>query len=159
MTPSSGLNLRPALTLNPDPSTGAHGPNWRWLDWPVAGVRAGYSLRHSGVSAAPWDSFNLGDHVGDDPGAVAANRDQLTRTLGVRPVFLRQVHGWGVQALPCADGTEADAVMAEQLGILVNAEFKYAEDPAHAKLTDDETKALLAGLAKSLGPQSPARKR
>jgi YfiH family protein len=82
----------------------------------VAGVRAGYSLRQGGVSGPPWNSFNLGDHVGDDPAAVAANRQRLTQTLGVRPVFLRQVHGWGVRALPCADNTEVDGVWAEQAG-------------------------------------------
>ncbi len=75
----------------------------------MPGVKAGHSLRTGGVSQAPYDSFNLGDHVGDAPEAVAANRRQLTRTLGARPVFLKQVHGWGVQALPCPDGTEADA--------------------------------------------------
>ena len=80
----------------------------------MAGVRAGYSLRQGGVSGPPWNSFNLGDHVGDDPAAVATNRQRLTQTLGVRPVFLRQVHGWGVRALPCADNTEADAVWSEQ---------------------------------------------
>lgn len=89
-------------------------PRWRWIDWPVSGIKAGYSLRTGGVSNAPYDSFNLGDHVGDDPQAVAANRRQLADTLGARPVFLKQVHGWGVQALPCADGTEADASWSEQ---------------------------------------------
>ncbi|MDP4623245.1 MAG: laccase domain-containing protein, partial [Hydrogenophaga sp.] len=39
-----------------------------------AGVRAVCTTRIGGVSAAPFDSFNLGDHVGDDPAAVAQNR-------------------------------------------------------------------------------------
>lgn len=102
--------------MNPDQTSGPDqpDPHWRWIDWPVAGVRAGYSLRTGGFSAAPYDSFNLGDHVGDDPQAVAANRQRLTDTLGVRPVFLKQVHGWDVQALPCADATRADACFSEQ---------------------------------------------
>jgi YfiH family protein len=52
--------------------------------------------------------------VGDLPAAVAANRRRLSDTLGVQPVFLRQVHGWGVQSLPCPNDTEADAVWTEQ---------------------------------------------
>jgi YfiH family protein len=77
-------------------------------------VRAGHSLRQGGFSVAPYASFNLGDHVGDAPQAVAENRRLLQATLGARPVFLKQVHGWGVQALPCADGTVADACWAER---------------------------------------------
>ena len=82
----------------------------------MTGVRAGYSLRHGGVSASPYDSFNLGDHVGDDPACVQANRRQLARTLGVRPVFLDQVHGTRVQSLPCPDGVQADAAWTDQPG-------------------------------------------
>jgi polyphenol oxidase len=34
-------------------------------DWPApAGVRACVTTRAGGVSVAPFDSFNLGDHVG-----------------------------------------------------------------------------------------------
>ena len=46
-----------------------------------------------GVSAAPWDSLNLGLAVGDDPDAVAENRRRFVHQLGARPVWLRQVHG------------------------------------------------------------------
>jgi YfiH family protein len=42
---------------------------------------------------APFDSFNLGDHVDDDPRAVAANRLYLTSHLAVQPAWLSQVHG------------------------------------------------------------------
>lgn len=47
------------------------------------------------MSAAPYRSFNLGAHVGDDPVAVAANRRRLTDELGVgdRVVWMDQVHG------------------------------------------------------------------
>lgn len=51
--------------------------------------------------------------MGDRPESVLANRLQLTETLGVRPVFLQQVHGWRVQALPCPDGVQADACWSE----------------------------------------------
>ncbi|WP_397475740.1 peptidoglycan editing factor PgeF [Pusillimonas sp.] len=47
----------------------------------------------TGASAAPYDTFNLGDHVGDDPLAVQANRDRLVATLPTAPLWLSQVHG------------------------------------------------------------------
>ena len=43
--------------------------------------------------AAPYESLNLGDHVGDDPACVAENRRRFASALGARPVFLQQVHG------------------------------------------------------------------
>ena len=55
--------------------------------------------RRGGRSLSPYDSFNLGDHVGDDPAAVAANRERVARELGVGPdrlVWMSQVHGTGV---------------------------------------------------------------
>ena len=81
-------------------------------DWPApAGVRAVFTTRVGGVSVAPFESFNLGDHVRDVPLAVAANRDRLAAfTAPARPVFLRQVHGTRVVRLEpdTPDGTEAD---------------------------------------------------
>ncbi len=44
----------------------------------------------------PFDTFNLGDHVGDDPAAVAANRIRLAAAIGLAPdrvVWMNQVHG------------------------------------------------------------------
>jgi len=57
-------------------------------------VQAGISLRMGGVSTPPWDSFNLGDHVGDDPEAVAANRRRLSAAVGLGDniVWMNQVH-------------------------------------------------------------------
>jgi YfiH family protein len=59
-------------------------------------IRRVTTSRSGGVSKAPFDSFNLGDHVGDDPAAVAANRARLAKATGLgsdRLVWMNQVHG------------------------------------------------------------------
>jgi YfiH family protein len=71
---------------------------WFEADWPAPpGVRALSTFRGGveGVSQAPYASFNLGDHVGDDPAAVAENRRCLKEGAGLpaEPGWLAQVHG------------------------------------------------------------------
>jgi polyphenol oxidase len=86
-------------------------------DWPVpAHVRSACSLRLGGVSVAPYDSLNLGDHVGDDAASVARNRAIYAQALQAKPVYLKQVHGWDVVQLDgeTADGTVADACITTQ---------------------------------------------
>ncbi|KMY23815.1 hypothetical protein ACU19_02125 [Actinobaculum suis] len=56
-------------------------------------VKAGFTSRAGGVSESPFESCNLGHHVGDNPGRVSRNRELLARELGTRPVFMDQVHG------------------------------------------------------------------
>lgn len=59
-------------------------------------IRRVTTTRAGGVSAPPFDTFNLGDHVGDDPAAVAANRARLVAAVGLgadRVVWMNQVHG------------------------------------------------------------------
>jgi len=85
--------------------------------WPIAwklplGLLAVCSTRLGGVSLAPFDSLNLGDHVLDDPQAVAANRAMFQAQMGgAKPIFLTQVHGTRVVTLDetSRDGLEADA--------------------------------------------------
>lgn len=63
-------------------------------EWPApAGVRALVTTRRGGVSNAPYDSFNVGCHVGDDPELVSHNRAMLRAILPSEPVWLEQVHG------------------------------------------------------------------
>lgn len=65
-------------------------------DWPApATVRACSTTRLGGVSGAPYDSLNLGNHVGDDPLHVQDNRQRLAAAAGlpVMPHWLEQVHG------------------------------------------------------------------
>ncbi|AOW13085.1 laccase [Hydrogenophaga crassostreae] len=84
-----------------------------------AGVRVVFTSRDGGVSMAPFDSLNLGDHVRDDPAAVAGNRAVLSRLSGAKPVFLQQVHGTNVALLSheTPDGFEADACVSDQRGL------------------------------------------
>jgi YfiH family protein len=59
-------------------------------------VRRVLTTRAGGASKAPYDSFNLGDGIGDDPAAVAANRRRLAQGIGLTPqrlIWMRQVHG------------------------------------------------------------------
>ena len=95
-------------------------PDWIVPDWPAPpNVRAVCTTRAGGVSNPPFDSMNLGDHVGDDPAAVAANRQTLRNALGARPVFLQQVHGVDVITLNAAtpDGAVADACLSTTPGV------------------------------------------
>src|SRR5271156_2570996 len=48
-------------------------------------IRRVGTTRAGGVSLPPFDTFNLGDHVGDDPAAVAANRIRLAAAIGLGP--------------------------------------------------------------------------
>ena len=81
--------------------------------------------RRGGRSASPYDSFNLGDHVGDDPADVAANRERLARELGVPPerlVWMSQVHGSGVAVVDAPqDGplAETDALVTGTPGLVL----------------------------------------
>lgn len=58
-----------------------------------AGVHALMSARAGGVSRPPYDQCNLGDHVQDDPDAVARNRRVLAARMHAEPLWLTQVHG------------------------------------------------------------------
>ncbi|QDQ27607.1 peptidoglycan editing factor PgeF [Chitinimonas arctica] len=66
-------------------------------DWPApAGVRTLSTTRLGGSGRAPYDSFNLGTHVGDEAAMVSANRATLRLALPAEPVWLEQVHGTAV---------------------------------------------------------------
>ena len=97
--------------------------DWLAPDWRVAGVGALMTTRSGGVSRAPYATMNVGAAVGDDTGAVTANRALLGEAMGAAPVFLRQVHGARVvrvdagDAAPGAPVHEADAVVTREAGV------------------------------------------
>lgn len=91
---------------------------WIVPDWPApARVRALSTTRVGGVSVAPYDSLNLGTHVGDDPASVAANRAQVRRIVPSEPAWLNQVHGTAVVDAAAVDGVpDADASVSRTPG-------------------------------------------
>jgi YfiH family protein len=100
---------------------------WFEADWPAPpGVRALSTFRGGGLgdggagtSKAPYARFNLGDHVGDDPVAVAENRRRLRAAAGLpsEPHWLRQVHGVKVADLDALRaGEPADAAITRSSG-------------------------------------------
>jgi YfiH family protein len=99
--------------------------DWMIPQWPApAQVRALCTTRTGGGSRAPFDSFNLGERVGDDPQRVAAHRAQLGAALDARPLFLHQVHGFAViQAdAETPDGLQADGAQTRVRGLACTAQ-------------------------------------
>ena len=87
-------------------------------------VRRVTTTRAGGVSAPPYDTFNLGDHVGDDPKAVAANRHRLVEATGLgadRVVWMNQVHSAHVEVV---DGPRSTAF--DKTDALVTAQPRLA---------------------------------
>ena len=93
-------------------------------DWPApANIRALCTTRGGGVSQTPWQSMNLGSHVGDQPEHVQQNRHRLADYAGLkadRIGWLNQVHGTNVVELTEANADhcpDADASYTRQPGI------------------------------------------
>ncbi len=88
-------------------------------DWPApARVRSLQTTRLGGISLPPYESLNLGLHVGDAPEAVAGNRARVAASLPAQPCWLEQVHGIRVLDLD-EEGTRerrADAALSRQPG-------------------------------------------
>jgi polyphenol oxidase len=125
-----------------------HSPLHWPLDWPLpVGVHAVCTTRVGGVSKAPFDGFNLGDHVRDDPQAVALNRTLLQAQLGgARPVFLTQVHGVDVAQVNAAtpDGTTADACITQESQVACTI---MVADCLPLMFTDDAGRVVAAAHA------------
>lgn len=91
---------------------------WLTPDWPApVRVKACVTTRAGGVSQAPFDSFNLGAHVGDEVAAVAHNRHSLIARLNCQPAWLQQVHGIVVADANPTVVAEADASWTASPGI------------------------------------------
>ena len=87
-------------------------------NWPApANVHALQTNRDGGTSLAPYDSFNLGGHVGDKPIHLAHNRQLLSQHLPSEPFWLNQVHGVNVLNL--------DEIVAVNTDCLPDADASY----------------------------------
>lgn len=92
--------------------------------WPAPrSVRALQTTRLGGVSTGPYRSLNLGDHTGDDPSHVAANRARLAEAaeLPGDVQWMRQVHGNGVasaESMAGAGAVQCDAATAHTPGLV-----------------------------------------
>lgn len=84
------------------------------------------TTRHGGVSSSPFDSLNLGTHVGDKLDDVLSNRARLHQTLQLpsEPIWLDQVHGTQVaefvkrEPMSSAVTLTADASYTRQPGVV-----------------------------------------
>ena len=103
--------------------------DWLTPDWPAPqNIKAITTTRTGGVSQAPFDSMNLGDHVGDDPNAVRQNRQILADTLGLSksPIWLNQIHSDLVSNLddpqPLIDADAATTTTKGQACVVMTAD-------------------------------------
>ena len=97
---------------------GDRGMSWKWHKrgsltyltipkWQAEGIDLGFSTRVGGASQVPYDSLNLGLHVGDDPTAVLENREYWLDQWGgsfSRVAVGEQVHGTNVLWVNEEDG-------------------------------------------------------
>src|ERR1700709_2462078 len=97
------------------------GPGLIFPDWPApAGVRAAFTLRMGGVSAAPYDALNMGAAIGDSLEAVAENRRRVSEVLRLpaEPGWLEQVHG-----------THAITLAGDADGVMPKGDASVAREP------------------------------
>lgn len=89
-------------------------------NWPVPKhIKCLTTTRQGGLSDSPFDSFNLGVHVGDEISCVEANRLKLMHiaNLPSSPQWLSQTHSTTVAQIDkgIIDTTHADAVYTQEV--------------------------------------------
>jgi YfiH family protein len=128
-------------------------------------IRRVVTTREGGVSTGAYHSFNLGDHVGDDAAAVAANRDHLAAGIGLSPdrvVWMGQVHGRAVEVVdgprpepvPATDGLVTDVaglavavLVADCVPVLLGDPVAGVVAAVHAGRVGAQVGVLTAALA------------
>jgi polyphenol oxidase len=99
------------------------------------GIMGLFTARSGGVSTGPFSSLNLSYGVGDEPAAVARNRDLVLRAAPgpARLAWLHQVHGAAVVYAP-ADSLDADSLDAQPLDAEPSprADAMFTDSPAVA---------------------------
>lgn len=122
-------------------ATADHGDQW---SWEVPGARAVFTSRRGGVSPAPFDSLNIGLHVGDDPAKVLENRRRAASLLELDPsrvAGVTQVHGCDVWL---------DLARSDELSDDVRWDTGVAPVEADALVTRRPGAALAVGVADCL---------
>lgn len=117
-------------------------------------VRRVVTTRSGGRSAAPYESFNLGDHVGDNPVAVAANRQRLAEGIGLpaeRLVWMEQVHGRTVAVVGGPQEGPVPATDALVTAVPGLALVVMAADCVPVLLADERTGVIAAAHAGRVG--------
>lgn len=112
----------------------------------------GFSTRVGGVSAAPFDTLNMGARWGDVPANVAENRRRFVQAVGVAgPLYVaRQVHGTAVVRVRAGDDpaaiarVEADALITADANVAVGI---FVADCIPALIVDARTGAIAAAHA------------
>lgn len=91
------------------------------------GLKAFVTTRRGGFSTGPWQAFNLGSHVDDDPAAVTANRALLEQQLAdatgnhaLDQQWINQVHGTAVHHArsQAFEPPQADALYTTQSNLV-----------------------------------------
>ncbi|MGO8671336.1 MAG: peptidoglycan editing factor PgeF [Capsulimonadaceae bacterium] len=110
----------------------------------LPGVTHGYTTRTGGISGVPYESLNLGGHVGDTTENVAANRMRLLNALGIDAdsvVTAEQVHGNSVAVADNAGPIAArvDSLITQRRGLLLLLMFAdcvpiYIVDPVRSAI-------------------------
>ena len=138
-------------------------PSWVAPELGIDGVEIRVTTRAGGVSLPPWDAQNLGDHVGDNPEHVIANRRRLQNALPVKHIsWLRQVHGTqSVRAVddrvPTADAqwtTDAGRALAVLTADCLPVVF-MARDAECVGVAHAGWRGLKAGVLESLIASMP----
>ncbi|MFF2557224.1 peptidoglycan editing factor PgeF [Nocardia sp. NPDC058058] len=112
------------------------------------------TARAGGFSQAPYDSFNLGDHVGDDPEAVRRNRVRLAESIGLTPdrlVWMEQIHSRNVTVV---DGPRSEPVPATDALVTTQRDLALvtlSADCVPVLLSDDEAGVIAAVHAGRIG--------
>jgi len=157
-------------------------PDFIIPDWLApANVHVLQTTRQGGYSVAPFDSLNLGSHVGDNPIQVEKNRQHLSNNLPSEPIWLEQVHGVHVihaehaSCYPTADACVAHSakaicvvMTADCLPVLLCDQAGTVVAAAHAgwrglaagvieatvQAMQVEPTQLMAWLGPAIGPQA-----
>jgi YfiH family protein len=112
-------------------------------DWDAPfGVKSLVTTRLGGVSAAPYDTFNLGNHVGDNLESVRQNRQILRKYLPSEPLWLNQTHSDNVLQISEPDLVN-NKTLAENLLLPHDASYTYSKNKVCVVMSADCIPILL----------------